>query len=193
MSTSRRPIALALAASLALAFSSQCRGPEPSSSTKDVSASWETVYRVLEHPRCMNCHPAGDVPLQGDDGRPHTQNVQRGPRGEGLFAMRCSTCHQSANATGVHLPPGAPRWQLPSPAMPLVFEGRSSSQLCRQLSDPRQNGNRTPAQLLEHVSSDPLVLWGWSPGAGRAPVPISHAEFVAAMRTWVDGGCACPQ
>jgi hypothetical protein len=25
------------------------------------------VYKVLTSPRCMNCHPAGDVPLQGDD------------------------------------------------------------------------------------------------------------------------------
>ena len=25
------------------------------------------VYKVLMSPRCMNCHPNGDVPLQGDD------------------------------------------------------------------------------------------------------------------------------
>jgi hypothetical protein len=29
-------------------------------------------------PRCMNCHPAGDVPLQGDDSHIHTMLPQRG-------------------------------------------------------------------------------------------------------------------
>jgi len=75
--------------------------------------------------------------------------------------------------------------------MPLVFEGRSSAELCRQLRDPKTNGGRTPEQVLHHVAEDALVLWGWSPGEGRAPVPIPHADFVAAMRTWVQGGCGC--
>src|SRR5262249_58451043 len=25
------------------------------------------AYPVFMHPRCQNCHPAGDTPLQGDD------------------------------------------------------------------------------------------------------------------------------
>jgi hypothetical protein len=133
------------------------------------------------------------VPLQGERNQPHAQDVQRGPAGEGLFAMRCSTCHQDANAPGAHLPPGAPHWKLPHPDMPLVFEGRSSAELCRQLADPRHNGNRSPEQLLEHVEKDPLVHWGWEPGEGRAPLSIPHADFVAAMRSWIAGGCACPQ
>src|SRR6476660_2616760 len=29
------------------------------------------VYKVLMSPRCMNCHPAGDAPLQGDDNHVH--------------------------------------------------------------------------------------------------------------------------
>jgi hypothetical protein len=29
------------------------------------------VYEVLMSPRCMNCHPSGDVPLQGDDNHLH--------------------------------------------------------------------------------------------------------------------------
>jgi hypothetical protein len=140
----------------------------------------------------MNCHPAGDLPLQGEASVPHAQNVQRGPRGEGRFAMRCSTCHQTSNTPGEHMPPGAPHWQLPHPDMPLVFEGRSSSELCRQLADRARNGGRTPEQLLEHMAQDPLVLWGWDPGAGRNPVPIPHAKFAAAARAWVEGGCRCP-
>src|SRR5262245_64601330 len=47
-------------------------------------AAFRAVYPVFMHPRCMNCHPAGDVPLQGDDSHPHLQNVKRGPDGKGL-------------------------------------------------------------------------------------------------------------
>src|SRR6266852_6279576 len=44
------------------------------------------VYKVLMSPRCMNCHPAGDAPLQGDDNHIHTMDVVRGPDGKGLYA-----------------------------------------------------------------------------------------------------------
>src|SRR5437660_9920655 len=62
------------------------RGAAPGTAARapkdDASASREAfreVYKVLMHPRCMNCHPVGDVPLQGDDSRLHIQNVKRGP------------------------------------------------------------------------------------------------------------------
>ena len=50
-------------------------------------AAFLEVYKVLMHPRCMNCHPTGDVPLQGDDSHLHAQNVQRGPDGKGKYAL----------------------------------------------------------------------------------------------------------
>lgn len=158
----------------------------------DALAAWDVVYRVLQHPRCLNCHPLGDVPLQGEHSVPHAQNVQRGPEGKGLFAMRCSACHHTQNAPGTHMPPGAPHWQLPHPDAPLVFEGRSSAELCRQLKDPARNGGKSPEEILHHVAEDALVRWGWEPGEGREPVPVPHARFVAAMRTWVESGCDCP-
>jgi hypothetical protein len=176
----------------ALAMLAQCRATRVHASP-EAKAAWGVVYDVLQHPRCLNCHPAGDAPLFGDDSRPHAQNVQRGADGTGRSAMRCFTCHQRENALGEHLPPGAPGWQLPHPAMPLVFEGRTLGELCRQMRDPAQNGNRTPEQLLRHAEEDPLVLWGWAPGAGRTPVPIAHAAFVAAVRKWIEEGCGCPE
>ncbi|RZM02756.1 MAG: hypothetical protein EOO88_56950, partial [Pedobacter sp.] len=42
---------------------------------KDSVASvkaFEKVYMVLKSPRCMNCHPAGDIPLQGEDSHLHS-------------------------------------------------------------------------------------------------------------------------
>ena len=46
------------------------------------------AYPVFAHPRCVNCHPAGDRPLQGEPGRPHQPPVARGDDGFGLHAMR---------------------------------------------------------------------------------------------------------
>lgn len=155
--------------------------------------AFATVHAVLLHPRCVNCHPAGDAPLVGDAGEVHPQLVQRGSDGMGLYAMTCPACHRGENAEGPHMPPGAPRWHMPSRRTPLVFEGRSAADLARQLTDREQNGGLSPQQLLQHVTTDPLVLWGWQPGVGRTPVPVPHAEFVAAFRAWVDGGCPVPE
>lgn len=196
MSTPRRLLfGAGLAGALLLAAQCGSTGTESAPAVARVSSlqSWSVIYGVLEHPRCMNCHPLGDAPLQGDASVPHAQNVQRGPDGEGLFALRCATCHQAENTPGPHLPPGAPKWHLPRADMPLVFQGRSSSELCRQLRDPAQNGGKTPEQLFDHMAHDALVLWGWDPGEGRTPVPVPHESFAAAVRAWVDGGCDCPE
>ena len=150
------------------------------------------VYKVFTSPRCQNCHPSGDSPLQGDDSHPHLQNVKRGKDGHGVYGVRCDACHQTTNLTGDHMPPGNPKWSLPSPEHKMIFVGRTPAELCRQLKDPKQTGGRSLAQLLEHVSSDDLVGWGWNPGDGRAPPPLSRADTVAQMKLWIDGGAACP-
>lgn len=159
----------------------------------DGERAFATVYRVLQHPRCVNCHPAGRVPLQGDASLPHGQSVIGGADGKGVFAMKCASCHGERNGSDANTPPGAPNWHLPASSMPLVFEGRSAAQLAAQLADRAQNGGRSPEQVLEHVEGDPLVLWGWNPGPGRTPVDVPHAEFVAAMRAWVRAGCPTPR
>src|ERR1700719_5434510 len=100
--------------------------------TNDSHAAFLQVYRVLTSPRCQNCHPVGDAPLQGDDGHVHLQNVKRGADGHGVTAMRCDTCHQTANVAGVHMHPGNTRWSLPSPQRKMVTVGRSPAELCKQ-------------------------------------------------------------
>ena len=150
------------------------------------------AYPVFMHPRCMNCHPVGDQPLQGDDSRPHAQNVKRGPDGRGRYALKCAGCHQHANLSGENMPPGNPAWHLPPSGLKMVFQGRTPGALARQLQDPKQNGGKSLEQILQHVAEDPLVLWGWDPGDGRARPPLSHAEFVRLMREWVDKGAAAP-
>lgn len=195
----RRAVIGACAAAAIACAAASCGSPEPRAGGRakgkaaDPAAAWAVVYEALQHPRCLNCHPAGNVPLQGEESRPHAQNVQRGTDGTGRFALRCANCHREENTPGAHQPPGAPHWQLPHPRMPLIFEGRTSAELCRQLADPEQNGGRTPEQVFEHIAKDPLVLWGWSPGEGREPVSVPHADLLAALRVWIDAGCACPE
>ncbi len=169
---------------------------DKSKTDKSVAASraaFLEAYKVFMHPRCMNCHPAGDRPLQGDDSHVHTQNVQRGLFGRGLYALRCTCCHQDANLPGENMPPGNPMWRLPSSDTRMVFEGKTPHQLALQLKDPKQNGGRTLKQILEHVTDDRLVLWGWDPGDGRTKPPISHDQFDQKMREWIDGGAAAPE
>jgi hypothetical protein len=151
------------------------------------------AYKVFMHPRCMNCHPSGDIPLQGEDSHPHAQSVKRGPDGRGKYGMKCGACHQLTNLPGANMPPGVPKWHLPPPAMRMTFEGKSPGDLCRQLKNPRLNGGKTVDGAIEHLEADPLVLWGWAPGDGRRTPPLSHAEFVQKMREWVNKGAACPE
>ena len=149
--------------------------------------------RVLLHPRCVNCHPAGDRPLVGDQSLPHPMHVVRGPQGLGRNGLWCSGCHSEKNTRGENMPPGAPEWQLPSSDTPMVFEKRTPRQLCEQLKDPTRNGSRSPAEVLEHVRQAPLVRWGWQPGDGRTPAPLTHEEFVKLISEWVEKGAACPK
>ncbi len=155
------------------------------------AAAFEAIVPVLRHPRCMNCHSSGDFPRQGDDSHRHTMQVRRGPDGEGVNGVRCSTCHQDHNLAGLHMPPGAPDWHLPFPAMPMIWEGLSDHQLCELFKDARRNGGRIPQQIVEHMNI-PLVLWGWDPGDGRTPVPIPRREFLAKIQEWAEKGAACP-
>ncbi|MEK7949376.1 hypothetical protein [Luteolibacter soli] len=163
--------------------------------TKDPAvskAAFREVYKVLMHPRCMNCHPAGKAPLQGDDSHPHAMNVTAGPEGKGIYALKCANCHQQANLPGNNMPPGNPNWHLPPRNMPMVFEGKSPTELATQLKDPKKNGGKDLEQLFHHVNEDKLVLWGWNPGDGRTLPPLTHEEFTKQFRLWLDHGAEVP-
>jgi hypothetical protein len=172
--------------------------PSPvSNASKETAAlaAFDTIQTVLQHPRCQNCHIPGDAPLQFDAGLTHAQNVKRGPMGKGVPGLPCSACHGMVNppATyGAHMPPGAPDWHLPPPERKMIFIHQSKADLCATIKDTKRNGGKDLAALLEHVSHDKLVLWGWNPGVGRAPVSVPHDAFVASFKTWIDGGAPCP-
>ena len=188
--------ALFLAAcGIAVAAALSSAPPAPPVSEQDGIAAFETVRAVLQHPRCQNCHIPGDAPLQFDAGLPHMQNVLRGKDGKGAPGLACATCHATVNppaSYGLNMPPGAPNWHLPPPEQKMVFINLTSGELCRVVKDPKKNGGKDFAALFEHVAHDKLVLWGWDPGAGRAPVAVPHPEFVAKFKTWIDAGAPCP-
>ena len=153
-------------------------------------ALFEEAGKVIQHPRCVNCHPAGDRPLQTDAGRPHEPLVVRGPDGHGAPAMECSSCHHDANFDPARVP-GHPKWHLAPLSM--AWEGKSLAFICEQIKDPKRNGGLTLAQIEHHMAEDTLVGTGWNPGAGRTPVPGTQAQFGELIRAWIDTGAACPK
>jgi hypothetical protein len=145
--------------------------------------------RVLFDARCANCHPNGDAPTQRDAFERHDPPVQRGEHDEGVPGLMCSSCHQDTNATLARVP-GAPKWQLAPREM--AWQGRSVHEVCEQIKDPNRNGHRPLDAIVEHVAHDPLVGWGWHPGADRKPAPGTQAEAGALIAAWIGSGAECP-
>lgn len=153
------------------------------------AALFTELGKVLTSPRCVNCHPAGDRPRQGDAGRLHQPPVFRGADGGGLPSMRCSICHQAGNFAPARVP-GHPAWHL-APAE-MAWEGRSIGAICRQIKDPARNGGRSLADLVEHIGRDTLVGWAWAPGYGRSPAPGTQEVAGELVEAWIETGAACP-
>jgi len=153
------------------------------------AALFTELGKVLTHPRCVNCHPAGDHPHQGEQGRLHQPPVERGADGHGLAAMRCSSCHREANFDPGRVP-GNPEWHLAPREM--AWEGKTLAEICAQIKDPARNGGRSPDDIVHHIGTDHLVGWAWPPGAGRQPAPGTQAQEGALLDAWVKTGAVCP-
>ncbi len=193
MKQSSHRLALGLVVSVVLTLGaaglSGAKEPAPSDD-QDGARHFVEIANVLQSPRCQNCHPAGDAPLHGDQGVPHSMNVSR----KSVEAsLTCTTCHRSENQPMLHAPPGVPGWRMPDRDMPLVFEGLPVRELCERMKDPVLNGNRSLEQLVEHMGHDPFVLWAWAPGPGRTTPPMSHDALMQHVRAWVAAGAPCPR
>jgi hypothetical protein len=145
--------------------------------------------KVLTHARCVNCHPAGDRPRQGDVRHLHQPPVVRGEDGFGLPALRCPICHQQSNFDPGRVP-GDPAWHL-APAE-MAWEGKTIGQICEQIKDPARNGGRSLDEIVHHIGTDHLVGWAWAPGGGRQPAPGTQSEAGALLDAWVKTGAICP-
>jgi hypothetical protein len=145
---------------------------------EESKAAFVDAYKVFIHPRCMNCHPSGDAPLQGDDSHLHMQGVKRGPDGHGLYAMKCANCHQVKN------------WHLPSPERKMVFEGKTPAELAKHFQDNKYTGFKDwQKDLLHHVEFDSLVLNSFTHGTQP---PLNHEQFVVKVKEWIEKGAVIP-
>ncbi len=159
------------------------------------AALFTEAGKVIESPRCMNCHPRTRRPTQGDDMHPHNPPMFAGPEGRGMPGLACATCHGPDNvatlAAGIKSIPGDPHWGLAPTSM--AWQGLPLAAICEQIKDPRRNGNRSLDQIWHHMAEDHLVGWAWRPGEGRRSAPGTQAQFGRIVRAWIDTGAHCPK
>jgi hypothetical protein len=178
------------------------RPPEAFADIADRAARSRALFgeaaKVLTSPRCMNCHPAGDRPTQGDNLHPHQPPITRGASDDGPPGTSCQACHMSrtvelfAGAVARYASiPGRPEWRLAP--IEMAWQGRTVGQICRQIKDKNRNGGRDLAMLQEHVAKDQeLVAYAWDPGKGRKPAPGTQRLAGALIQAWIDSGAECP-
>ncbi len=158
-------------------------------------ALFQEAGKVIQSPRCMNCHPAQRAPTQGDSMHPHNPPMVAGDSGHGPAGMPCFSCHTTANVptwgADIKSIPGDPKWGL-APAE-MAWQGKSLGQICAQIKNPSTNGGKSMAELHHHMAQDHLVGWAWNPGAGRVPAPGTQAQFGELIKAWIDTGAKCPK
>jgi hypothetical protein len=152
-------------------------------------ALFQEAGKVIQHPRCLNCHPVTERPSQTDRMQPHEPLVVRGKDGHGAPGLACATCHGKQNFDPARVP-GHPEWHLAPASM--AWQGRSLGQICAQIKDRERNGNKDMAALVHHMAEDSLVGWAWAPGPGRTPAPGTQAEFGELIKAWAAAGAHCP-
>ena len=161
--------------------------------TRSVALFTEAA-KVIQHPRCLNCHPVARQPTQGDDLHPHIPLMYSGPGDQGVPGLPCKSCHGNANveAPGSRIAsiPGNPRWGLAPSSM--AWQGKTLREICLQIKDRTRNGGRSLADIHRHVATDALVGWAWHPGEGRVPAPGTQVDFGALIEAWISTGADCP-
>ncbi len=157
--------------------------------------AFDKMMQVLTHKRCVNCHPSGDRPRQGEDSHYHNFDVQRGTDNHGVVALRCETCHQHENNdfSGV---PGAPEWSLAPLSM--AWEGLNRVEIAKSMLNPANNGGRDLEHIVEHLTEHELVMWAWNPGIDadgnpREKPPVPKDEYIKAVKEWAEAGAHIPE
>ena len=158
------------------------------------AAIFNEAAKVIMSPRCVNCHPNGRSPTQGEDLHRHVPFMDARAGGHGPSGLHCVACHQAKNVStqgaGIRSIPGHGHWSLAPASM--AWQGKTLKEVCEQLKDPARNGGRNLAKIREHMATDGLVGWAWHPGEGRTPAPGTQAEFGALITAWIRTGAFCP-
>jgi hypothetical protein len=157
-------------------------------------ALFDEASKVLNSPRCLNCHPATRSPTQGDILHRHMPPMHAGEKGKGAAGLNCHSCHRVENTTvagsRVGSVPGAEHWHLAPASM--AWQGRTVREICHQIKDPSRNGGRSLDAIHKHVMTDPLVAWAWQPGEGRNSAPGTQQVFGELIAAWIASGAECP-
>lgn len=166
-----------------------------SADAKSEATPFDLMMEVLTHKRCVNCHPAGDRPRQGEDSHYHNFGVKRGVDNHGVAALRCESCHGHENNdfSGV---PGAPEWSLAPLSM--KWEGLSRVEIAQSMMDRANNGGRSLNEIVKHLTEHELVLWAWQPGVDaegnpRELPPVSKEDYIKAVKEWAAAGAVIPE
>lgn len=176
---------------------------EGSVTTEQGADAWDRIYQVVSHPRCANCHVGSDNrpmwsgPSYGKT-RPHGMNINAGESRIGAEYVMCQTCHVTRTTGKGNAPHMAPQVALAWQLAPVEFEwfGKTSAEVCAQMSDPERNGGRDYIALAEHLRDDAghggFVAWGWNPGGGREAVPFTLQDHINDVLIWGMAGQPCP-
>ena len=191
-------VVLAVVFAQAAAQSAALRPPSAFSNIGDVRARSQALFieagKVIQDPRCLNCHPVERRPTQGSDLHPHVPPMYAGAGDHGVPGLPCTTCHGKSNTAtlskGIATIPGNPRWALAPASM--AWQGKSLAEICEQLKDRRRNGGHTLAEIHKHMAADPLVAWAWNPGEGRVPAPGTQQQLGELVDAWIATGAHCP-
>lgn len=201
----RGPLSIARILGLAVAmtvsatlFAEQLKAPTDFNAIADPTARSAALFqeasKVILSPRCLNCHPTGRVPTQGEDLHKHVPYLDAAVSGMGKPGIKCVTCHQATNVrtpgSSIGSIPGHANWHLAPASM--AWQGKSLEEICVQLKDTSRNGGFDLVKLHHHMASDPLVGWAWNPGTGRKPAPGTQKEFGKLIEAWIATGAACP-
>ncbi|MGB0429991.1 MAG: hypothetical protein ACPGLV_05920 [Bacteroidia bacterium] len=169
-------------------FSFTASKPEVENIELTNEEAFNTMMQVLTHKRCVNCHPSGNAPRQGEESRIHDFGVERGK-------VNCQQCHTTENNSfsGV---PGAPHWALAPASM--KWEGLTKYEIAASILDTTKNGGRSHEELIHHLTEHELVLWAWNPGttpAGnkREAVPVPLDEYKKAVLYWFENDAKIPE
>jgi hypothetical protein len=157
-------------------------------------ALFNEAAKVILSPRCLNCHPSGRSPTQGEDLHRHVPMMDARVAGHGPDGLRCVACHQAHNVNtqgaAIRSIPGHEHWGLAPQSM--AWQGKTLAEVCQQIKDRSRNGDRSLDKIREHMGTDDLVGWAWHPGEGRTPAPGTQKEFGALISAWIDTGAFCP-
>ena len=69
-----------------LAVVATAMAQQPDQASRSI-ALFREAGKVLQHPRCLNCHPVGERPTQADRMTPHMPFVVRGADGASILAL----------------------------------------------------------------------------------------------------------